>query len=201
MTKARDTSQIDWHKLFYYDESSPSCLRWSTNRGSRVKSGDIAGYVQGKEGNKYWVVETSGTAYLCHRIVWELQRYRLLSWQNIDHLNGNSLDNKVGNLQPKKHEGNCQNKKKQANNSSGVTGVYLNIKKGANGKYKEYWMASWIDEYGKQRTKCFSIDRLGSDEAFDAACTYRSDKIDELNAVGKHYTKTHGERDDRNSLH
>lgn len=44
-------SEVDWSEWFYYDETSPSCLRWACTRWANsriprivVNKGDIAGY-------------------------------------------------------------------------------------------------------------------------------------------------------------
>lgn len=186
MTLARDTSHIDWKAYFFYDESSPSCLRWH--------NGDVAGAIRGKEGNRYWTVGVLGSHYLCHRIIWELEKWALMPTENIDHEDGNSLSNEINNLVPKIHAANCQNKKRQRDNTSGVTGVYMNIKKDRKGRDVAYWMASWIDEHGKQRSRCFRIDSLGDEVAFEQACKFREDAICTLNSLGKQYTKSHGGR-------
>lgn len=190
MTKARDTSHIDWGEYFKYDEKSPSGLVWQFM--DDVFAGKLQRQV--KSENKYWTVSINNSSYMCHRIIWELCKGKLGVLDNIDHLDGNSENNLLSNLQVKTHQQNCQNKKKQVDNTSGVTGVYYNVKKDRNGVEIPYWMASWV-ETGKQKTKCFSISKLGYDEAFEYACNFRQSKIEEVNATANClYTKTHGER-------
>ena len=48
------------------------------------------------------------------------------SWpeKEIDHINNNTLDNRFVNLREADHQQNGYNKKLQANNTSGVKGVY-----------------------------------------------------------------------------
>ena len=52
---------MDWNKYFYYDESSPSCLRWKTDRRSGRGVGIVhtpAHSTAGSMGNEgYWRVK------------------------------------------------------------------------------------------------------------------------------------------------
>lgn len=61
-----------------------------------------------------------------------------------DHINGNTLDNQCSNLRTVTHSQNMINRKKQSNNTTGITGVYYNEKTNrwrsqiwVNGKKKE----------------------------------------------------------------
>jgi hypothetical protein len=57
-----------------------------------------------------------------HRIVWALVNNE---WpqHEIDHLNGDKLDNRIGNLRDVPHRINCQNRKRRSDNTSGISGV------------------------------------------------------------------------------
>jgi hypothetical protein len=77
------------------------------------------------------------------------------------------------------------NKRKYKNNTSGVTGVRLN--KG------ESWVCTWMDKISKKElTKSFSIKRYGYDEAFNLACKYRKNIINDLKNQGVYYGENHG---------
>ena len=52
----------DWSKAFYYDETSPSCLRWRIKPSQHVDMGGVAGYL--KSGG-YYVVGFNREKYLC----------------------------------------------------------------------------------------------------------------------------------------
>lgn len=66
----------NWSDYFYYDETSPSCLRWKVTKicgkgkgRPAVSAGDVAGCL----GNKNrWRVTINYKSYLVHRIIWEL---------------------------------------------------------------------------------------------------------------------------------
>lgn len=77
-------------------------------------------------------------------------------------------------------------KNTQANNKSGVVGVYSRNNKGGM-----KWVAQWIDNEGKKRSKEFDIATLGNEEAFRLACEHRAKMIEELNKQGAGYTERH----------
>jgi hypothetical protein len=60
-----------------------------------------------------------------------------------------------------------------------------------NGK-NEYWVAHWNDINGKQISKCFSIKKLGYDNAKELAIDARKEAIVQLNEQGAEYAENHG---------
>jgi len=185
--------KVDWSEWFYYDETSPSCLRWKVDRyaGAKysvllVSAGYVAGYLDSKN---YWRVSCNGQKYRAHRIIYELMIGPIPQVLNIDHINGSSSDNRVGNLRVVSQAVNSRNQKKMKNNTSRVTGVSLT----GNGCGVTYWHVQWMLA-GKKRHKRFSIAKLGNDEAFKLACEYREKMIKELNKQGAGYSEDHGVR-------
>tara|TARA_Y100000114_G_C11764120_1_gene332413 strand:+ start:81077 stop:81835 length:759 start_codon:yes stop_codon:yes gene_type:complete len=89
-----------------------------------------------------------------------------------------------GNVRWANDEQQARNKGKYSNNSSGVNGVY----KHSNG----YWVASWYESAGKQRSRYFSVKKYGDELAFFAACELRDVMIERLNLAGAGYTENHG---------
>ena len=85
-------------------------------------------------------------------------------------------------------EEQARNKRKQTNNTSGVTGVYEDYRDGKLDRYK----AEWRDLSGKTRAKSFSINKYGKEEAFRLACEAREAAIKELNEQGAGYSENHG---------
>ena len=68
MTKAQtlDYDSINWNEHFYYDETSPSCLRWNRDGANRkVKKDEPAGYMPAR----YYVVKIGKVHYQVHRII------------------------------------------------------------------------------------------------------------------------------------
>ena len=90
----------------YYDQSSPSGLRWKVARSNRVKKDSIAG---SKDKDGYYQVKVCGKVYKAHRVVWFLHHGAIPDGLEIDHKDRKRDNNKIDNLQVKSHRGNCLN--------------------------------------------------------------------------------------------
>lgn len=193
--------EVDLTKVFYYDETSPSGLRWAVDipykglfGGANMKRrvGDVAGTKQrSKEGDQYrWKVKYQQKAYMAHRIVYEIHYGKLDPKLVIDHRDGNSENNLISNLRLVTQPINTRNSKMRKNNKTGQNGVSLRIVNGF-----EYYAAGWVNLNGKQGNKYFSIKKLGHELAEFLACEYRLHMIDLLNRQGFGYTERHGKLD------
>lgn len=180
------------HDLFYYDETSPSGLRWKVDvytlkhRKRKLKSkGDVAGsrhYRKNKE-PKCWEVSVKSKSIGVHRVIIILNNIELLNKQIVDHLDGNPFNNKIENLKVKSTEQNNRNLKRNTKNKSGVTGVCVV----SNSYFRAYWY-----EDGVCKSKNFSIKIHGHEKAFELATCYRSEMILKLNEKGYLYEQRHG---------
>lgn len=194
--KELDKSMFD--DYFLYDETSPSGLRWKVNRYAgknykiiKVRAGDVAGGIQkdSRESDyKFWAVKLKGTLYQVHRVIYCLHNPHLSSDMNIDHIDGNSMNNNITNLRVVSQTMNCRNSKKPNTNTSGVTGVKIQTDK-RNGHV--CIRAFWTDE-NMTRSKAFSVSKYGYDLAFDLACKAREDAITKMNEKGAGYSERHG---------
>lgn len=186
---------IDWNEYFYYDETSPSRLRWNTTiragKHGNIKNtvaNSVAGYVVTTKGRSEYKVKLNNKVWFVHRIIWEMFNERIPEKHHIDHINGESLDNNIENLRCIHFSQNARNKGMNRNNISGVTGVSYRLN-----KKTPYWVSQYNDfESGKLVTKSFNINKYGYDEAFSLACEWRQKMILELNAQGTSYTNRHG---------
>lgn len=59
-----------------------------------------------------------------HRVIWFLDKKNIDADLEIDHINRNSLDNRIENLRLATKSENMQNRKKCSRNTSGIKGVY-----------------------------------------------------------------------------
>lgn len=189
MPKARDTSDMVWSDYFYYDENSPSFLRWKispyTDQILRVASGDMAGSLQ-KRG--YYSVGLKRNKYFVHRVIFEMFKRKLDFDEYVDHLDGNRVNNSVENLRAVSYKENTHNNSKRVDNTSGVVGVSFSDRAKCGS-----WVAAWVDSKGDYKRKTFNIDKCGGDKiAFEMACKYREDRIKEQVVKGAKYTERHG---------
>jgi hypothetical protein len=90
-------SDNKWDEFFYYDETSPTFLRWKV----QVKSGksyhiverevgDVAGSVK-CDGN-HSSVKLNGKSFLVHRVIWEIFHSKIPNGLIVDHFDQKSFE-------------------------------------------------------------------------------------------------------------
>lgn len=93
-----------------------------------TKAGAVVGNVCSR-GNKqikqYRECKILGHRYYVHNLVWFIH-YGSWPVYQVEHKDGNGLNNRLDNLRDVPQVINCRNQSKSANNTSGVTGVYWN---------------------------------------------------------------------------
>lgn len=89
---------------------------------NHVKAGDEAGWTETINGIRYRRVRVSGRLYYAHRLAWLIVTGEWPKGQ-VDHEDGDGLNNRWENLRDATHQQNQQNRKLSRNNTSGVTGV------------------------------------------------------------------------------
>ena len=118
------------------DITSPSGLTWIkkfTTAGT-LKAYKKNGVLTGK---KYWVMKVpyNGKRHdmIVHRIIFLLKEKKLDPDKEVDHDDGNSLNNNPDNLRESTHSENMHNSKAPKNNTSGHKGVFWHK---ASGKWE-----------------------------------------------------------------
>jgi hypothetical protein len=187
--KTRDYTSVDWNEVFVEDSKSPTGLIWKISPAQNTKAGAVAGciWTNKKYGWQSFRVRYNKTDWLVHRILWVMRNGEIDAELEIDHIDGNSLNNSVDNLRLVSTALNLRNQKQYKNNSSGVTGVGFTTTKGYT-----YAVAHWCNLAGELERKNFSCDKLGTDIAFQRACAYRQKMLAELNNSGAGYSDRHG---------
>lgn len=179
-----------FNKYVYYDETSPTCLRWKIERvfgaNKRVrKVGDTAGNISFTKSARKLTID--GKSYALHRIVWLLNNGSFDNTMVIDHIDGDCNNNQISNLRLITQKQNMRNK--AASGKSLVVGVNLIFNRQG---LEQSWRAQFVDISGKNTVKYFSISKYGKEEAFRLACQWRKEQIEQLNANGAGYTDRHG---------
>ena len=113
-------SQKEVLELLHYDPET-GFLYWKESKNNRVKVGDRAGSLT-EDG--YWKVMISRKKYYAHRLIW-LIIHGVFPMGQIDHINGDKLDNKIKNLRDSTIGQNQANKFKRSGCSSQYKGVYF----------------------------------------------------------------------------
>jgi hypothetical protein len=172
------------NSLFYYDESSVTCLRHAKdNKGTGIrkrKKDSVAGFKK----EKYIVVTINGQQHLVHRIICAMHGLDV-SKNQVDHINGNYEDNRISNLRVVSHKQNARNQKISTKNTSGFVGLSRVF---ASGSYQ--WAASW-KAFGKTFYKSFSVRKYGEWHAFAKACESRAAGIKDAEKDGIKFTDRH----------
>ena len=126
----------DITKYLRYDAETGKIF-WKLNKGAS-KAGNEAGW----EDRFYHRMTINRKTYHAHRIAW-LLTYGSWPEDQIDHINGNGLDNRLENLRDVSHRENLRNKQIYKNNTSGTIGVSFDKSKQSyvagimiNGKHK-----------------------------------------------------------------
>jgi hypothetical protein len=106
----------DIKKYLRYDAETGKIF-WKLNKGAS-KAGNEAGW----EDRFYHRITINRKTYHAHRIAW-LLTYGSWPVDQIDHINGNGLDNRLENLRDVSNIENLRNQKIPKNNTSGTIGV------------------------------------------------------------------------------
>lgn len=84
-----------------------------------------------------------------------------------------------------------RNQRKRKDNNSGVVGVYFLSKYNRRvNKFYPAWVAVWSDN-SVQKSKSFSINKYGSEAAYNMACEYRKKQLTCLEDRGVLYGDNH----------
>lgn len=123
-------------ELVTYD-SDTGIVRRRISTSSNARCGDAVG---SNHRSGYLRTQIGGTSYLVHRLAW---LYVHGEWPNgeIDHINGDPMDNRISNLRLATRFEQNRNTGTRSNNACGVKGVYFDKRKG-------HWCAQ-IRAHGK----------------------------------------------------
>jgi hypothetical protein len=124
MTKAKPLPpQKFLMKLFNYNHET-GCLIWKDRKDKRVPAGEPAGsMLSGYLTTGIRVADGKRIIFANHRIIWRIVTGEDPLHNQIDHIDGNRLNNKFSNLRLANNSENQQNRKAPRHNTSGFKGV------------------------------------------------------------------------------
>lgn len=103
------------HELLKYSDGK---LYWKIQISNRIKAGDVAGCLGS---HCYYHLQVNGKLWLAHRLIF-MMHYGYFP-KFIDHIDGNTKNNRIENLRDASLSQNGYNRKLQKNNTSGAKGV------------------------------------------------------------------------------
>lgn len=112
--------KMNWNNVFEYRDGE---LYWKIKPSNVAKMHVRVGNFVGKKRN-YLSVEYKYKSYRIHRIIWEMFYGKIPSKMQIDHIDGNTLNNKVENLRVVDNSDNQKNCGIRKDNKSGFPGVF-----------------------------------------------------------------------------
>ena len=145
------------NSLFWHDDES-GVLRWNFT-SAKFARGDIVGTKTSTPAchTEYRQVKLFGELYKVHRLIW-LMKTGEFPDKYIDHIDGNGLNNRWGNLREATPSQNMMNQRVRSDNASGVKGVSFD-------KCRNKWYA-YINAGGKRKM-------LGRHDTFEEAVAAR----------------------------
>lgn len=194
--KKRDYNNFDFASLVKIDDTSPSGLSWIAPRlyGGRLsykRLGNQAGSVRDFNNRQsYFVITVYGLSFFVHRIIYVLKHGFVDIANDIDHIDGNSLNNSIENLREITPAMNSRNTKRKKGKELS-TGIYLEeyIAKSGNPLSK---IRAHYSVKGVVYSRSWSVLNRGYSEALELAIKWRKEQIAILNAEGAGYTDRHG---------
>lgn len=108
-------------ELFSYNPDTGVITR--AKASGRFPAGSIPGSLHRKLRASYWLILVYGRGIYAHRLAWFLH-YGVWPINDVDHIDGDSLNNRISNLRDVVASENNKNLALPANNTSGRIGVY-----------------------------------------------------------------------------
>lgn len=139
-----------------------SLLAYDPERGQLVAKISKGRWVRGKPVGHpyragYLVVRFKTKPFYVHRLIWELERGSIPVRYVIDHINGDTHDNRIENLRCGPRSINQRNAKRPTTNTSGHIGVRWHSKSGRwHASIKPDYESFFLGSFNHQSTAIFA---------------------------------------------
>lgn len=196
--KKRDYREYNFKEVFEISNDSPSGLIWKVPRKyinslNYDRVGKQAGNIRiFNNRQSYYVVVVFGQTFFTHRIAYLLAHGSVQPENDIDHVDGNSLNNKIENLREVPPILNCRNSRKKIPNKELETGIYYEELLSKNGTQLRRINAHCTIVPNKVEKVNFSVNKYGYDVAVKLAQEWRRLKLKEAEETGLPYSNIHG---------
>ena len=111
---------MNWNDVFEYRDGE---LYWKIRPSGVAKMNNAVGNLVGKKRN-YLSVQYKYKGYRVSRIIWKMFHGTISEKMQIDHIDGNTLNNKIENLRIVNNSDNQKNCPTRKDNKSGFRGVF-----------------------------------------------------------------------------
>lgn len=150
--------------LFHYDDG---VIYWKSksSKYSRAEIGSVAG---SKDKDGYIIVRVKRQTSSIHRIVWVYHNGAVPDGMEIDHIDGDILNNRIENLRVVSRSVNTRNQRKRSDNTTGVCGV------------------TFLKDRGKFRAQVCGVKIGQFDTIIEAANAVESYRIKSGNFTSRH---------------
>jgi len=168
-------------KNFEYSETSPSGLIYKQDSRVRGRCVKFKGEVVGSLKDSRYRISVNNKRRLTYRIVWLLCTGEDPVDFVIDHIDGNTLNNKISNLRKVTQATNSKNIKMRVDNKTGHTNI----------SYRNGYYSVLLVLFGKEIRKSFSVLKYGKEMALALAVEYKHKMFSSAMSSGEEYTERH----------
>ena len=137
---------------------------------------------------KYWIINLKNKEYTAARVVYCLAYGAIPDDRMVDHIDGNSHNNRIENLRLADVQVNGRNRKMNINNTTGRRFIHRVKISNRSGRYNHYYRVT-VQLQTRKIIKSFNIGVLGENEALKRAIEFKNTLVPLLLLDG--YTERH----------